>query len=91
MDGVDGVGGMSGMSGTAGVGGAIECVLCGEDHVRRYRVPGGDGEVFWMCPECESLWRPGADPRKSTEAYLSIYLESRGLDPAAVRLEPVDG
>lgn len=79
--------------GAVGAAGDIECVLCGEDHVRRYRVAGaaGDGEVFWMCPECESLWRPGADPRKSTEAYLSVYLESRGLDPAAVRLEPVDG
>ncbi|MDI2131947.1 hypothetical protein [Yinghuangia seranimata] len=67
----------------------ITCTLCGEDRLRRYRVPGLP-EVFWMCPECESLWREGADPRASTEAYLSVYLESRGLDPARVRPEPVD-
>ncbi|MEU8137311.1 hypothetical protein [Streptodolium elevatio] len=68
----------------------IVCSLCGQDHVVRYRIK-GTGDEFWMCPECESLWRPGADPRRSTEAYLSVYLEARGLDPADVELERVEG
>ncbi|MCF2529604.1 hypothetical protein [Yinghuangia soli] len=69
------------MSATASGGtahGPVECPMCGLADVARYRIA-ATGESFTMCPECESLWRDGADPRRTTEAYLSIHLESRGL------------
>jgi hypothetical protein len=62
--------------------------MCGQDWVARYRIKGSD-EQFWLCPECESLWRDGADPSRTTEAYLSVFLEARGHAPDTAAIEPV--
>lgn len=59
------------------------CPMCLLDEVRRYQLPDG-GEEFWMCPECEALWREGGDPRRSTEVCLELFLAARGLERSRV-------
>ncbi|MFI5984081.1 hypothetical protein ACIBEA_24745 [Streptomyces sp. NPDC051555] len=51
----------------------VQCVHCGQDWVRRYRRK-DSGQVFFMCPECESLWLEEEDLHDETDLYLSEFL-----------------
>ncbi|MFJ7064099.1 hypothetical protein [Streptomyces sp. NPDC101115] len=56
----------------------VACVHCGQDWLQNYRAK-GNGESFWLCPECESLWLESQDTSEETDLYLSEFLESRGI------------
>lgn len=49
------------------------CVHCGQDWVRCYKRK-DSGQVFFMCPECESLWLKEEDVHDKTDMYLSEFL-----------------
>jgi hypothetical protein len=51
----------------------VACVHCGQDWVRPYRKV-DTGQVFHLCPECESVWLEGEDINSETECYLSEFL-----------------
>lgn len=51
----------------------VVCVHCGQDWVRRFRRK-DSGQVFFMCPECESVWLREADVNEETEMYLSEFV-----------------
>lgn len=47
----------------------VECPVCRQDWVRRYRVTGTQREL-WLCAECDSAWLS----RESIGAWTSEYL-----------------
>ncbi|MFF1482937.1 hypothetical protein ACFVYD_36275 [Streptomyces sp. NPDC058301] len=47
--------------------------------MRRYRRE-DTGQIFFLCPECESVWPDGEDITEETDLYLSEFL--RTGDPA---------
>ncbi|GAA4082538.1 hypothetical protein [Actinomadura miaoliensis] len=49
------------------------CPDCGQDIIRRYRVR-ATGEQFWLCEECDAVWRAGADRSVADFFYLSDFL-----------------
>ncbi|WP_033208219.1 hypothetical protein [Streptomyces bikiniensis] len=56
----------------------IVCSHCGQDWIEKYRVK-ESGEVFWACPDCESLWLESQKKEEETDLYISEFLESRGI------------
>ncbi|MGW3518439.1 GNAT family N-acetyltransferase [Streptomyces hydrogenans] len=64
----------------------VACVHCGQDWLRAHR-DGKSGEVFFLCPGCESLWTAGQDTRAATELHLTAFLESRGTSRERVTEE----
>ena len=51
----------------------VVCLHCGQDWIRKYR-RNDNGQVFYLCPECESVWLDAGEPDKETEFYLSEFL-----------------
>ncbi|MEV4944367.1 hypothetical protein [Streptomyces sp. NPDC053755] len=56
----------------------IPCVHCGQDWLQKYQLK-GTREIFWACPECESLWLEDQDTSEETDLYISEFLESKGI------------
>ncbi|NYI07235.1 hypothetical protein [Allostreptomyces psammosilenae] len=53
----------------------IACFHCGQDWIRRYRRV-HTAQVFYMCPECESVWVEGQPLDRETEFALDDFLGS---------------
>lgn len=56
----------------------VACAHCGQDWLQKYSLK-GTGEIFWACPECESLWLDGQDTSEDTDLYIGEFVESRGI------------
>ncbi len=54
-------------------GGQQPCPQCDQDWVHTYRRK-DTGALFFMCPECESLWLNQEDVNDPTNLYLSEYM-----------------
>ncbi|MDH6545474.1 Zn-finger nucleic acid-binding protein [Streptomyces sp. SPB4] len=52
------------------------CPHCGQDWIAEFKMK-SDGKIFYMCPECESIWLDKSLVHQETEYYLSEFLESR--------------
>lgn len=51
----------------------VPCPHCSQDWVATYRRK-DSGALFFMCPECESLWLNQDEIEEPTELYLSNYM-----------------
>ncbi|MFF4603735.1 hypothetical protein ACFY12_13495 [Streptomyces sp. NPDC001339] len=51
------------------------CTHCGQDWVKEYK-RADTGQVFHMCPECESVWLDKNCIDDATELYLSEFMGS---------------
>lgn len=67
----------------------VACVHCGQDWVRRYKRK-DSGQIFFMCPECESVWLSEGDRHDETDMHLSEFLLTgdSGKDWEAITLCP---
>ena len=67
----------------------VVCPHCGQDWIHMYRRR-DTGSLFFMCPECESLWLNEGDIEERTDLYLSDYLAQHDAASAWSVIERVD-
>jgi hypothetical protein len=56
-------------------GEGLACVFCGQDRLACFRVR-SDGREFLLCPECDSVWLPGDDPRAQPVRWLGDLFDT---------------
>ncbi|MFF0589294.1 MULTISPECIES: hypothetical protein [unclassified Streptomyces] len=64
------------------------CPHCGQDWIRKYRVKGTDS-LFYLCPECESLWLSEKELDQQTDLYLSEYMSKYDAAEVWEKIEEV--
>jgi hypothetical protein len=65
----------------------LPCTACGQDWQTCYRAR-PDGRLFFLCPECESVWLPGDDRRGSPAQVLPDLFPPRQKHEAWYLIEP---